>query len=590
MDGEHSRTGGPDQRVGPAGDGVPPSGDQSPPRAAPSEPSLTARARWSGSALRERWRRSLGVRVVAATVALGIMVLLVVGQLLLQRIADDLVSSAREEAMNSATQQTKNTVDSYTGQKFEGEDDFRTWVRQKMNDLHGPADAPLRYVALLKELGTPAGPITDQGLGVEPNALPLSLREAVVDQPNRLVSQELTLPIRDRSDGSRQTRVIAVGSLIDLDTWGAGAEESTGRYELYFVYSLKREVTILAGVQRTFLAGAVSLLVLIGLIAWVVSRQVVTPVRMAAAAAEQLAAGHLDRRIRVRGDDELARLGRAFNEMAASLERQIHQLEELSWVQRRFVADVSHELRTPLTTIRMAGEVIFEARGEFDPALARTAELLQTQLDRFESLLSDLLEVSRFDARAAVLEVDRVDVRNVVGRVVEHLRPLADGRGSELLVYQPAEPVLVDVDARRVERVVRNLLGNAIEHGEGRPIEITVAGDDLAVAIGVRDHGVGIAPDELRLVFDRFWRADPARARTTGGSGLGLAIALEDAHLHGGSLQAWGEPGRGANFRLTLPCEPGGPVIASPLPLVPRDASPAPPRPREQALTGSESP
>ena len=318
---------------------------------------------------------------------------------------------------------------------------------------------------------------------------------------------------------------------------------------------------------------------LIGLVAWVVTRQVVAPVRGTAMAAEQLAAGRLDRRVPVRGEDDLAKLGRAFNEMAASLERQIHQLEELSWVQRRFVSDVSHELRTPLTTLRMAGEVIFEARAGFDPALSRTAELLQTQLDRFESLLSDLLEVSRFDAGAAVLELERTDLREVVQRVVEHLRPLADGRGSALVVQAPAEAVYAEIDPRRVERVVRNLVANAIEHGEGRPIEVRVAMDDEAVAVGVRDHGVGISPGDLRMVFDRFWRADPARARNTGGTGLGLAIALEDAHLHGGWLQAWGELGRGAHFRLTLPRRPGEPLASSPLSLVPRDA-PCPARSR----------
>ncbi len=519
------------------------------------------------------WRRSLLVRVVAATVGLGILVLLVVGQLLLQRIADDLVASARQEALNNATQQTKNTVESYRTGKFEDEQDFRTWVRQKMNDLHGPADAPLRYVALLKELGTSPGPITDQGLGVPASAIPLSLRRPVAESPGRLVSQELTLPIRDDVGSSSLRRVIAVGSLVDFGPLGAGAgEEETGRYELYFVFPLDREVTILASVQRTFLAGAVALLVLIGLVAWVVTRQVVAPVRVTAIAAEQLAAGRLDRRVPVRGEDDLAKLGRAFNEMAASLERQIHQLEELSWVQRRFVSDVSHELRTPLTTLQMAGEVIFESRAGFDPALSRTAELLQTQLDRFESLLSDLLEVSRFDAGAAVLELERSDVREVVQRVAEHLRPLADGRGSALVVQAPTEAVYAEIDQRRVERVVRNLVANAIEHGEGRPIEVRVAMDDEAVAVGVRDHGAGISPGDLRMVFDRFWRADPARARNTGGTGLGLAIALEDAHLHGGWLQAWGELGKGAHFRLTLPRRPDELLASSPLSLVPRDA------------------
>ena len=309
-----------------------------------------------------------------------------------------------------------------------------------------------------------------------------------------------------------------------------------------------------------------------GAVAYTVTRQVVAPVRQAARTAEELASGRLDRRMRVRGEDDMARLGRAFNEMAGSLERQIHRLEELSRVQRRFVSDVSHELRTPLTTIRMASEVLHERRHEMDPAMARSAELLQAQLDRFEALLADLLEISRFDAGAAVLEVEPADVREVVGRVVDVLAPLAESRDTQIRVEAPLEPCLAEIDAIRVERIVRNLLANAIEHGEGRPIDVRVAASSDAVAVGVLDHGSGIDPSELAMVFNRFWRADPARARSTGGTGLGLAIAQEDAHLHGGWLQAWGEPGIGANFRLTLPRRAGVVLVGSPLPLVPYGA------------------
>lgn len=546
---------------------------------------LRHRSRRGARLARVVWRRSLLLRVVTATVTMGVIVLLVVGQLLLQRIADDLVSSASQEAQNNATQQITNTLASLEGQKLDDEQDLRTWVRQKMNDLHGPADAPLRYVALLKELGTQPGPVPDQGLGIGAGSIPMSLRQQVADNQGQLMIQELTLPIRGSDNASSLQRVTAVGSLIDLGQLGAGAEETTGRYELYFVYPLTREVAILAAVQRTFLVGAVALLVLIGLVAWVVTRQVVAPVRATAGVAEQLAAGHLDRRVPVRGDDELARLGRAFNEMAAGLEHQINQLEELSRVQRRFVSDVSHELRTPLTTMRMAGEVLFEGRGALDPIMSRTAELLQAQLDRFESLLSDLLEVSRVDAGAADLEAGQADLREVIAAALEHLVPVAEGRGSAMRVDLPAEPVMAEVDARRVERVVRNLVANAIEHGEGRPIEVRLVAAQDAVAVGVRDHGVGLSTEERRMVFDRFWRADPARARTLGGTGLGLAISLEYAHMHGGGLDVWGEPGRGAHFRLTLPRRLGQPYDDSPLPLEPVKPSPTP----KGELAGAES-
>jgi two-component system sensor histidine kinase MtrB len=152
--------------------------------------------------------------------------------------------------------------------------------------------------------------------------------------------------------------------------------------------------------------------------------------------------------------------------------------------------------------------------------------------------------------------------------VVDATRPLADRRGSVIEVHSSG-PAVAEVDHVRVERIIRNLLVNAVEHGEGEPVEVTVADGVGGVAVLVRDHGVGLQPGEAALVFTRFWRGDPSRARTTGGSGLGLAIALEDARLHGGTLQAWGAPGQGAAFRLTLPHAVGGPVGESPLALRP---------------------
>jgi two-component system sensor histidine kinase MtrB len=285
--------------------------------------------------------------------------------------------------------------------------------------------------------------------------------------------------------------------------------------------------------------------------------------------AERLAAGRLEERMHVRGEDDIARLGMSFNQMAKSLQHQIRQLEELSRVQRRFVADVSHELRTPLTTVRMAADVLYDARPAFDPATARSAELLQAQLDRFELLLTDLLEISRFDAGAAVLELSQVDLSDVAKRVVEAAAGLAERRGSRVLIHTPGMPAMVEVDVRRIERIVRNLVVNAIEYGEGRDVEVRVASNETAAGISVRDHGIGLKPGEDVMVFNRFWRADPARAKTRGGTGLGLSIAVEDARLHGGRLDASGKPGVGSVFRLTLPRRAGGTFELSPLPLTP---------------------
>jgi two-component system sensor histidine kinase MtrB len=265
-------------------------------------------------------------------------------------------------------------------------------------------------------------------------------------------------------------------------------------------------------------------------------------------------------------------LAAAFNDMADSLQRQIGKLEEMSRLQRRFTSDVSHELRTPLTTIRMAADLLHASRDRFEPQVSRSAELLQTELDRFESLLADLLEISRHDARVAVLEPDPVDLRSLIRSTVGATAGLAERAGSSVIVDVPDQPVVAEVDGRRVARILRNLLANAIEHGEGRPVEVRLRGDDNSVAVTVRDNGVGLRPGEAALVFDRFWRADPSRDRRTGGTGLGLSISLEDARLHGGWLHAWGRPGQGAQFRLTLPVMVGAELSTSPLPIEPADA------------------
>jgi two-component system sensor histidine kinase MtrB len=298
-----------------------------------------------------------------------------------------------------------------------------------------------------------------------------------------------------------------------------------------------------------------------------VVRQVVRPVREAAKTAEALASGDLGKRMDVQGDDEIARLGSAFNEMANSLQLQINRLENLSNVQQRFVGDVTHELRTPLTTLRMAAGMIHSARSEFDPALQRSVELMMIQLDRFERLLEDLLEISRFDAEVAVIDPVEFDICLLTANAIDNLRLVATEVGVHIELERPADSVYIKGDIRRVERILRNLLANAIDHAEAKPINVTIKHDESAVAIAVRDHGIGLDRESATRVFDRFWRADPSRSRIRGGTGLGLSLALEDARLHNGELEVYGEPGRGANFVLTLPKQAGGEIPQRIIPL-----------------------
>ncbi|CPR12043.1 sensor histidine kinase [Mycobacterium bohemicum DSM 44277] len=360
---------------------------------------------------------------------------------------------------------------------------------------------------------------------------------------------------------------------------GTPASAQVANLELYLIFPLKNEQATITLVRGTMITGGVVLLVLLAGIALLVTRQVVVPVRSASRIAERFAEGHLSERMPVRGEDDMARLAVSFNDMAESLSRQITQLEEFGNLQRRFTSDVSHELRTPLTTVRMAADLIYDHSEDLDPTLRRSTELMVNELDRFETLLNDLLEISRHDAGVAELSVEALDLRATVRSALGNVGHLAEEAGIELQVDMPDTEVIAEVDARRVERILRNLIANAIDHAEHKPVQIRMGADEDTVAVTVRDFGVGLRPGEEKLVFSRFWRSDPSRVRRSGGTGLGLAISIEDARLHQGRLEAWGEPGQGACFRLTLPLVRGHKVTTSPLPLkpIPQPGVPGPP-------------
>ena len=519
------------------------------------------------------WRRSIQARVVVSTLLLSAVVVALVGIVLLRQITDGLVDA---KTTSSVAEATRGTIDAQrrlsgaSGTDFDSDTQLDQLVRSIVQRGQAQGyDVVLTGPVARSSEGVPAGSGTRNTQGVRSDSIPIGLR-AVVESPAETgVSWTFTEISYDPSTGKPTVPGVVTGSQLVLPADG-------GTYTLYYLFPMDEEANTLSLVRRALFTGGALLLVLIGALTWIVTRQVVTPVRLARRVAERLASGRLEERMHVRGEDDIARLGTSFNQMAASLQKQIRQLEELSRVQRRFVSDVSHELRTPLTTVRMAGDVLHDARDRFDPATARSAELLQKELDRFELLLTDLLEISRFDAGAAVLDLEDVNLVDLAHRVVEATRPLAEARGTTVVVRPGPRPCVAEVDVRRVERIVRNLVTNAIDHAESGDIVIRVAGDDHAAAIAVRDHGVGLGVGEAAMVFNRFWRADPARARTSGGTGLGLSIAMEDTHLHGGWLQAWGRPGEGAQFRLTLPRRNGGVLRRSPLPLVPADPTAVP--------------
>jgi two-component system, OmpR family, sensor histidine kinase MtrB len=511
-------------------------------------------------AARRRWRSSLQLRVVGTTLVVSAVVISLLGFFLMQQIASNLLRSSEKSAYTVAS-------------------DGLSFAQAQPNASRPPGSGTASFMyGLVTNLNSSGAPGVDYGVAVlvshgPPNywrsaydrldyqALPASL----VRQVTRDRSPKPELLFRSMPYPSQTSPVVS--GLV----YGAHFGSDYGLYYFFPLTQLQNELTL---VEQLLAVVGLALVFLLAGISWLVTRWVVVPVARAAQGAQLLSTGNLDERLAVRGSDEIAALARSFNEMAASLQEKMGELEELSQVQRQFVSDVSHELRTPLTTIRMASDLLFEEREEFNSSAGRATELLHSQLGRFESLLADLLEISRYDANAATLDAEPTDLCDVVRQSADVAQQLAERRGARIEFQLPAEPCLAEMDRRRVERILRNLLVNAVEHGEGRDVVVTSACDRDAVAVAVRDFGVGLAPGEEHLVFDRFWRADPARARTTGGTGLGLAIALEDARLHGGWLEAWGQPGRGSVFRLTLPREAGGVLIGSPLPLAPGPADP----------------
>jgi two-component system sensor histidine kinase MtrB len=501
------------------------------------------------------WRRSLAVRVIASTLLASTLAMTLLGLLLLGRVTDGLLL-ARQQAALSESSAGLADAQSIVASSGTGPSTSSTVLADNIvTALSARAGQPALYEVLLLAAPTARGSAPERGTNlVLENSVPKALRKVVATSSHQAWTYTTI-----RYLNGRAVTGLAVGAPLLIP--------DSGTYELYHLYPLDQEQQTIDLVRSAVLVTGALLTILLSVIAWVVTSQVVAPIRAAAMTAERLASGRLTERLAIRGEDDLARLAISFNEMAAALQEQIRRLETLSRLQQRFVSDVSHELRTPLTTVRMAADMLYDTRGTLDDASARAAELLQMQLDRFESLLADLLEISRFDAGAASLDVERTDITATTRSAVAALESIAAQHGSSINLSTQTEATYATVDERRVTRILRNLIANAIEHGEGRPIDVSIASDEEVVAVTVRDFGLGLKPGEASLVFNRFWRADPSRRRSMGGTGLGLSISYEDARLHGGWLDAWGAPGRGANFRLVLPREAGADVTHGLLPL-----------------------
>jgi signal transduction histidine kinase len=404
--------------------------------------------------------------------------------------------------------------------------------------LRSPAPGPAG-------LGEIAGAVTDRNssavavyhevhspAGLDPRVIPPELRRAVAGgdiawqrvvwqgEPNLIIGAPLLIVEPDRT------------------TRASGIEVYTARSLFPEQRSIDRLVAF------AWLTGGVALAFAV-VLALLATRGVLRPVRELGRAARLLGEGELRTRIAVRGSDELADVARTFNNTAAELERHVEQLRGMEADARRFVADVSHELRTPLAALAAVADVLDEEAARLPEPAGTAARLVSQETHNLTRLVNDLIEISRFDSGVAALALDEVDVAELV-------RATLRARGWSEPVHTELPPaVTARLDPRRVDVILANLVGNALRHGEP-PVSVRLSADPHWIALEVRDHGPGLGEAVLPHVFDRFYKADAARARSEG-SGLGLAIARENARLHRGDLTVTNAPDGGAVFTLRLP-------------------------------------
>ena len=502
-----------------------------------------------------RIRHSLSAKLALAITAAALVILLVFGVIVASQLRTSMFETRRDVILADASLRFSSAQSVFSSSTATSADQVQESARGALASLKASAaGAGATNVALLRAEGSTASLRINQVEDEQMRGLITpQMREAVAGGG----AQWQSVAIRS-STTDKVSPGILVGTQVQLPRAGA--------HELYILYSLEADQSQVDVVLRVLALTSLPIILALPIGVFALLHRLLLPVRLTVYAATKAAEGDLDVRVEVHGADEMAALGRAFNAMTSSLQDTITRYDELAKLQQRFVSDVSHELRTPLTTIRMAEEIVWDNRDDLPAHARRSAELLHDQTERMEQMLADLLEISRYDAASALLDAEEHDLRPIVTRVVEGCAELAQRQGVAVIIDAPSRAA-AEIDERRIERVIRNLVVNAIEHADGTDVTITVATSDTDVACRVRDRGVGMTQEVADHVFDRFYRADTARARTTGGTGLGLAIATEDVAIHGGRLQAYGEPGKGASFLMTLPKHPGDEIATWPLTL-----------------------
>ena len=507
--------------------------------------------------MRRLWRESLQFRALATAGVLMFLSFLAVGWSLSSQIATSLFENQKSQALQESISGFRNVQSVLNSSEMRSDSEIRRNVSRTLTVLDAGASGKRSWILVPLEGQGKQGFIPEQSSdkSLNSSSIPTDFKNTVRDRDG--VYWQTSTITTFENNRERTYPVLIVGTHVSI--------AQNPSYGLFSVYDMTDSSETIAHINFVLFGGFCALLTVVLSVVWFVTRFVVRPITQTAITAERLAAGDLDQRVSVKGEDQAARLGISFNRMADSLQEKIVQLERLSTLQQRFVSDVSHELRTPLSTVRLGTELLYDSRENMTPMQVRSVELLHGQVDRFQSMLADLLEISRFDAGSAMLTIDTEDFIQVLSNILQEALPHLERTNTKLNVHTNHESIMVDMDRVRIERVLRNLLYNAIEHGESRPIDVYVDANATNLGIAVRDHGIGLSEDEAVQVFNRFWRADTSRKRTLGGTGLGLSIAAEDVRLHGGTLEAWGEKGRGACFTMNLPLVHGAPLGESPV-------------------------
>ena len=510
-------------------------------------------------AIHRLWVHSLQFRSVTSAGIMMLIAFIAVGTSLSNQIATSLFENKKNQALEESIKGFDNVQSVFDGSSEARTDsEIRRNVTRALTLLDASGDTQRRWVLVPLDQQSKKGFIPEQSgdNALDAATIPEDFKSTVRDSPGGVFWEKKDLSEPEKSNGEPYPALI-IGTSVSIP--------QNPDYGLFVVYDLSESSSTITYINVVLGTGFTVLLILVLSIVWFVTRLAVRPITLTAITAEKLAAGDLNRRVSVRGKHQAARLGISFNKMAGSLQDQIAQRERLSTLQQRFVSDVSHELRTPLSTVRLSSELLYDSRDTLNPVQSRSVELMHNQVDRFQALLSDLLEISRFDAGSAVLNIDAEDFMSVLNDVLVEVIPHLERTGTRLIVHSEQAHIDIDIDRVRIERVLRNLLFNAIEHGESKPVDIYIATNATNLGVAVRDHGIGLSEEEAAQVFNRFWRADTSRKRTLGGTGLGLSITAEDVRFHGGRIEAWGMKGKGACFTMNLPLVHGGELGPSPV-------------------------